>query len=83
MPLLMHCHMRCWKGNFVLTLPCPALDPGLLAAVEAEFDATAAKKDLTRLGEEPRLRVARCAHKPAGFGLACAVVVFKHRMLCC
>jgi hypothetical protein len=32
---------------------------GLLAAVEAEFDATAAKKDLTRMGEEPRLRVAR------------------------
>jgi hypothetical protein len=32
---------------------------GLLSAVEAEFDATAAKKDLTRMGEEPRLRVAR------------------------
>jgi hypothetical protein len=40
---------------------CAALvAAGLLAAVEAEFDATAAKKDLTRMGEEPRLRVARC-----------------------
>jgi hypothetical protein len=32
---------------------------GVVTAVEAEFDALAAKKDMTRWGEEPRLRVAR------------------------
>eukprot|EP00879_Flechtneria_rotunda_P030238 GHRR01032845.1.p1 GENE.GHRR01032845.1~~GHRR01032845.1.p1 ORF type:complete len:618 (+),score=302.18 GHRR01032845.1:303-2156(+) len=37
----------------------PEVGAGVLSAVEAEFDALAAKKDLTRAGEEPRLRVAR------------------------
>jgi hypothetical protein len=37
---------------------CP---PGVLSAVEADFDAQLAKKDLTRAGEEPRLRTARSA----------------------
>lgn len=32
---------------------------GVVSAVESEFDALAAKKDMTRAGEEPRLRVAR------------------------
>lgn len=36
-----------------------SLSPGVVCAVESEFDALAAKKDMTRAGEEPRLRVAR------------------------
>ncbi|WIA32391.1 hypothetical protein OEZ86_003220 [Tetradesmus obliquus] len=48
----------------------PEVGAGLLAAVEAEFDATAAKKDLTRMGEEPRLRVARYLAELAKFRLA-------------
>ena len=42
--------------------PCVSLlcvSAGVVAAVEGEFDALAAKKDMTRAGEEPRLRVAR------------------------
>jgi hypothetical protein len=54
------------------TRPCAARDAaccpmfgmhthitGVVSGVEAEFDALAAKKDLTKAGEEPRLRVAR------------------------
>lgn len=42
-----------------LLCPSPVLAAGVVSAVEAEFDALAAKKDMTRAGEEPRLRVAR------------------------
>ncbi|KAF8071278.1 UPF2 [Scenedesmus sp. PABB004] len=48
----------------------PEVGAGVQAAVEAEFDALASKKDLTRAGEEPRLRVARYLAELAKFRLA-------------
>ena len=40
------------------SVPFPPL-AGVVSAVEGEFDALALKKNMTRAGEEPRLRVAR------------------------